>query len=657
MKSLSLAAVASLIVGCGNSPSPMMTASSLATVSSTLALTSDDKSLWVTNPDSDSISLIDVGSRKLVAEVPLGSAPPSVDPVTKRYEPAAKPRALAILPGDAKVYVAAQTANEVYVVDTASRSVRATIAVPAAPTGVVASPDGSAVYVVSHEAAVVTKIDPTKDAVVASLPVAEHPWGASVSSDGKRLYVTHFLIKAGLTVIDTASFTVSKQLVLSDQTPDKTSKLVPNGQPRGVYTVVPRPGTGDLWVPHLLLATGTAQASDGTGLDFESTVFPTITLAAADGSTEENRLLFKPLMVPGAQVAFTDSVSGPRALAFTPDGRLALLALSQSEDVMVFDGTSGNEVALVRPIPGAFLEGIAVDHAGKHAYVDGRNSHDVTVLTIDPTNTAAPVAVDGAPIDRLTSDPMPPNLRLGQRLFYSANSAVYPLTKNFWVACSTCHLEGGTDAVTWRFIDGPRDTPSNAGGPINTGFLFRLALRNDVVQYDKTIRVEQGGTFDRTNAAQLPLLQALADFVNYAIPFPQNPHRSPDGTLTAAQARGRATFQAQCASCHSGDYLTDSGAGNPKLDENGPIVLHDVGTCVTTGDYVDEPAPEEVTGQMLTHSACDFDTPTLRGIFATAPYFHDGSAATLSDVVDRLSFSSSLSAQDKSDLVEYLETL
>src|SRR5439155_22514735 len=134
------------------------------------------------------------------------------------------------------------------------------------------------------------------------------------------------------------------------------------------------------------------------------------------------------------------------------------------EDVMVFDGETGKEAGLVRPLPSTFLEGIAVDHAGRRAYVDGRGSHDVTVLAIDPDARAAdPVTVDGAPIERLGRDPMPPALRLGQRLSYTANSAAYPITKNFWMACSSCHLEGGTDAVTWRFSPGPRDTPTNAG--------------------------------------------------------------------------------------------------------------------------------------------------------------------------------------------------
>ena len=57
------------------------------------------------------------------------------------------------------------------------------------------------------------------------------------------------------------------------------------------------------------------------------------------------------------------------------------------------------------------------------------------------------------------------------------------------------------------------------------------------------------------------------------------------------------------------------------------------------------------------HTACDFDTPTLRGIFATAPYFHDGSAATLRDVVDRLPAAAPLSSDDRDALVDYLKTL
>lgn len=650
---------AAVVAACSGDPHTGATASSGSstgaphpgeasgtTVSSSLAVTKDDAMLWIVNQDSDSVSVIDTKSRALVVEIPLGPAP-ALDP-TKRFEPKVSPRALAIVDSK-KVYVAGETANRVFVLDAETHAVLTSIPVPAAPSGIAAAPDGSAVYVVSNEAAQITEIDPKTDAVVKSVGVTEHPWSISVSADGQSLFVTHLLLDPGVSVIDARTLTLRSKAPLADQ-PQGSEKRVPNGVARGLYAAVPHPMTGELWVPHLLLAVKTAEPA----LDFESTVFPTISTLKADGTAEARRLLFQPSAVPGAKGSFSDSVSGPRAVAFTPDGKLALLALGQSEDVMVFDAVTGNEVALVRPLPSAMLEGIVVDHAGKHAYVDGRNTHDVTVLALDETNTIVPVKVDGPSIDRIKVDPMPAELRHGQRLFYTANSAVFPVTKNFWVACATCHIEGGSDAVTWLFSAGPRDTPSNAGGPINTGFLLHQGLRSDVNQYDETIRTEQGGNYHLDKPAQKPDLDALAAYVNHAIPFPQNPHLAADGKLTPSQKHGETLFTNLCTACHSGPYLTDSGSGNPKLDFSMPIVLHDVGTCVSTGAVKDQPG-KDIGGNM--HTACDFDTPTLRGVFATAPYFHDGSARTLKDVVDRLPFSSGLPDADKADLIAYLQTL
>jgi cytochrome c peroxidase len=54
-----------------------------------------------------------------------------------------------------------------------------------------------------------------------------------------------------------------------------------------------------------------------------------------------------------------------------------------------------------------------------------------------------------------------------------------------------------------------------------------------------------------------------------------------------------------------------------------------------------------------------YRTTPLRGLWQHAPYFHDGSAATLADVVehyDRVR-TLGLTEQQKHDLVEYLKTL
>jgi cytochrome c peroxidase len=283
---------------------------------------------------------------------------------------------------------------------------------------------------------------------------------------------------------------------------------------------------------------------------------------------------------------------------------------------------------------------------------------------------------DGPAFATLSTDPMPANLRLGQLLFYSANSDDLPLTQNHWVACATCHLEGRVDAVTWRFLQGPRDTPTNAGGLLDTGFLFHTADRRQVQDYWRTINVEQGGDFNIDRPTQAPLLDALASYVNYAIPTPIAPstdatHSIRSEALAKLRAQGEALFEhIGCAGCHRGEAKTDSGAGNSTLNLRGPtvstltsggVLLHNVGTC-NNGSFPDV-AHDDIDGDP--RAACAFDTPALRGVWDTAPYFHDGSAAALDDVLPVMlkavvgsgEPAPVLSADDQQALVEYLRSL
>lgn len=105
----------------------------------------------------------------------------------------------------------------------------------------------------------------------------------------------------------------------------------------------------------------------------------------------------------------------------------------------------------------------------------------------------------------------------------------------------------------------------------------------------------------------------------------------------AAAERGRATFDVSCARCHVGATLTDNNAG----------VLH---------------APSE-TGMDERYAARTaskrYRTTPLRALWQHAPYFHDGSAKTLNDVVDHYNRVRSLNLSDaqKRDMVEYLKSL
>ncbi|HEY5089829.1 MAG TPA: di-heme oxidoredictase family protein, partial [Polyangia bacterium] len=512
---------------------------------------------------------------------------------------------------------------------------------------------------------------------VASAPCPRKPWALSLPTDGQTLLATH-LLGPGVSSFTIEPLALQTTWALADGPPqidpetNQEDPTEPHGPVRGIYDAVVRPGTSELWVAHIMLGIDTPQPD----LNFQETVFPSLSIlesGSGAGGTGTELARLSVLANPGDGGAFGDVVSGPRALAFSDDGRYAFVADTDSEDILVVDAERRIEAQLIRPMPGHLPE--AIVYAGNEIYVQERNTEDLAIFAVAETDQGLSITPDGPAYPTLAADPMPTNLRVGQKLFYSANSDDLPLTSNHWVACATCHLEGRSDAVTWLFAQGPRDTPTNAGGLLDTGFLFRTADRNQVQDYWRTINIEQGGHFSITDAGQKALLDALGAYVNTAIPTPVPPstdaaHAIQGQALTDLRSHGEAVFtQLGCASCHSGPAKTDSGSGNATLDLTGPVVsssmsggvlLHDVGTCVMTGSFPDV-AHADIDGDA--RDPCAFDTPALRGLWDSAPYLHDGSAATLEDAVTVMlgpaaaGVATPPSSDDLHALVEYLRGL
>lgn len=130
-----------------------------------------------------------------------------------------------------------------------------------------------------------------------------------------------------------------------------------------------------------------------------------------------------------------------------------------------------------------------------------------------------------------------------------------------------------------------------------------------------------------------PMLPALRDY-QFSLVAPTPPAGSFDAT---AAARGRIVFEgsARCSSCHAGESFTDA------------PTLH---TAAEIGMSPDE-ARRSRTGM--------YRTTPLKGAWSHAPYFHDGSAATLADVVTHYNthMSLGLTADQQSDLVQYVKSL
>jgi mono/diheme cytochrome c family protein len=130
-----------------------------------------------------------------------------------------------------------------------------------------------------------------------------------------------------------------------------------------------------------------------------------------------------------------------------------------------------------------------------------------------------------------------------------------------------------------------------------------------------------------------PKLPALRAY-QHSIPVPPTPGASYDA---GRARRGKIAFDANCARCHVGATLTDNNNG----------VLH---------------APAE-TGMDPQYAARttqkEYRATPLRGLWQHPPYFHDGSAKTLRDVVEHYNRvrNLQLTGRQKKDLVEYLKSL
>jgi mono/diheme cytochrome c family protein len=136
---------------------------------------------------------------------------------------------------------------------------------------------------------------------------------------------------------------------------------------------------------------------------------------------------------------------------------------------------------------------------------------------------------------------------------------------------------------------------------------------------------------------KLPALQA------YQLSLPAPPPPSASFSEEAAN-RGKAVFEgvAKCASCHSGPELTDA---NERLH--------------APGEVVSEPEPDGVPSYASRSATQMYRTAPLRGIWQHPPYFHNGIAATLDDVVELYDSRRALglTEDEKHDLVEYLKSL
>lgn len=597
--------------------------------------------LWVLNPDNDSVSVFDTATRGRLAEINVGS----------------QPRTLARAP-DGRIWVANQASATLSIISPTSLTVVQTVAMPRAsqPFGVLVSPNGQA-FVTESATGRLTRISSAGvlDLAVAIGTQVRH---MAMSANGSHVLAARFISPAlpgegtanvqtsangaprGGELVLVAADTMGVQTTVVLQHSDKPDNTVQGrGLPNYLGAPVVSPDGRSVWVPSKQDNVQRGSLRDGLGLDFQNTV-------RAISSRIDVATLKEDL---SARIDH-DNAGLASAAAFHPGGAYLFVALETSRQIAVVNAAGKRE--LFRVDAGRAPQGLVVSADGLTLYVHNFMDRSVGIYDLSRLmrfgESSLPLLTT---LSAVGSDKLSPAVLKGKQLFYDARDP--RLARDAYISCAACHRDGGSDGRTWDFTgfgEGLRNTPSLLGRAGAQGRLHWSANFDEVQDFEGQIRSLAQGSglmsdalFNAGSRAQ-PLgdpkaglsadLDALAAYVGSLTSFDPTPWRQGDGSLTSVGAAGRTVFANQCASCHGGAGFTNSDQG----------LLRDIGTLKPS------------SGKRLNGPLTGIDIPSLRDAWATAPYLHDGSAATIEAAVQAHN-TITLSAADLSSVAAFVRQI
>ncbi len=594
--------------------------------------------VWNVNPDSDSVSVIDGGTLKRMREIPVGD----------------EPHSLAQAP-DGTIWVANQMSDEVVVLDPNGGAIQTRIALPYAsqPMSIVFSPKGVA-YVSLFATGQLVEIDGTSRKVQRTVTLGPTPAAISVASNG-RIYVTRFISPVDhgeVWAVSPDTFTVAKTIQLAED-PGPDGESAGRGVPNFVSSFVISPDGTQAWVTSKKDDVERGPNRDGQPSDADNFVRAIVSVVDLKTETE---ILEKRMDV--------DNRSNPVSVVFSPLGDNAYVLIMPSNWIGIYDTYINIQLGGIKDIGNA-PDGLALAPDGK-LFVNAFLSREVIAYDLSESlashDQGAPPPL--ARIRTIDQEPLSADVLLGKKVFF--NAADSRMSGAGYMSCVSCHFGGLSDGRVWDFTsrgEGLRNTKSLLGiRGIGEGRVHWSANFNEIQDFERDIRDSFAGSgfmpeaefnsrkdadgeydpFGAPAAGASKELDGLAAFFTSLNKVPRSPFRNPDGSFTTDALEGRQVFErAGCLECHSPPDFTDSAAGR----------LHDVGTILPT------------SGSRLHGPLTGIDTPTLKGLWQTAPYLHDGRAATLLEIFtkyltqDQMGMTSSLTQIELAQLVEYLQEL
>ena len=584
-----------------------------------MALSPDRHELYVTCEASHTVIVVDSFARSKVAEIPVGGHPTDV----------------AFNPDGTRAYVTNRLDDSVSVIHVAARKVLRTIPVGDEPHGVLTDAQGKRLYVLNTSSDSISVIDTESMKEIKRLAASRSPWSLALSPDGSRIAVTNNLSRfvefrapsmSEVTVIDTDG------AVVQDRVAVPAANLLQGvaWHPSGDFALITLNRTKNL-VPMTRLLQGWT-ITNGLGI------------IRKDGRVDQ-------VLLDEPGLCFPD----PADVAITPDGRLALVTSSGADRVAVvdlaklilmLDAASDNQREHVFPNhlgkPTEFViahiptrnspRGLLITPDGKTAYAANALDDSLTVIDIQKLEAAGRIDLGGPTVITQT--------REGERLFHSAD-----ITFHRQFSCHSCHPDGHVDGITFDIEpDGIGTSPVDnrtLRGILDTA-PFKWEGTNPSLPHECGPRLAV--FFTRIQPFTEEQLSALERYI-CTIPRPPNRYRPLGAELTGAQRRGKAIFERT---------RTNDGRVIPK--ENRCV------TCHFPPLFTDR-SRRDVGTKMPLDRESEFDVPHLNNIYDSAPYLHNGIAATLEEIWtkynphDSHGVTNDMTKDQLNDLVEYLKTL
>ncbi|HEY5922840.1 MAG TPA: c-type cytochrome [Kofleriaceae bacterium] len=510
-------------------------------------------------------------------------------------------------------YVADRSANKIKVVKVGDKlEVSATYATPAEPYGIALSPDRKTVMVTTVADRTLVALDTANGKEKWRTALGREPRGIAVSPDGTRAIVA-YLTTGTVDQIDLLESRKAEHIALSTQNM-RRGRHSGGGDAfaRGAFTALFL-GDQEAVVPFQretpVQAIGGGERTGSYGGGFE----PPITHQLAFLGTNKERT---------NQIVATISQHQPRALAWDSSrdalyiaglGSDSIIQLKNASQVGIAEGISAS---LAKGKDRCGPDGVAVGADG-NLFIWCSFSRSVTRLEVVDAKGKLATAAKIEAGDTLVASVLTEKQHQGMVLFHASMPQI---SARGALACTSCHPDGRADGLSWRIDKQELQTPVLAGRVLDT-HPYKWDGGDPDVTASLTGTMKRLGGFGITKEQTAALTAYLE-----VLPKPAAPTREPQQV-----ARGQKLFDSAevgCRSCHDGKAFTD----NEK---------HKFSTVTL---------PEA-------------DTPSLLGLASSAPYYHDGSAATLEALLrDRgnvhgMAETAKLNDSQLADLIAFLETL